>query len=76
MAIVGCYTLDLYCDTGGTYGEGCPHKYGGLNGVIQQYPAQFTGRTEGDCIKQAKGLGWKIRAGKAYCPKCAALAHL
>lgn len=63
MAVVGCYSLDLYCDTGGEpYGDNCPEVAQG----------QFTGRTEGDCIRAARSDGWTFNREKtqAFCPKC------
>lgn len=59
--IVGCYTLDLYCDRE----EGEP-QHG-----FREFPHQFTGHTEGDCMQDARARGWRFRDGAAYCPKCA-----
>lgn len=66
--IVGCYTLDLYCDvplddwrhrvnTGYTRGYGV---------------AQYTGKTGSGCRVQARYDGWKLdlAAGTATCPTC------
>lgn len=60
--IVGCYTLDLYCDT-----PDCSH-----NTRLGWIPDTYTGQTEGQCNKQARADGWKIKRkeGKAYCPDC------
>ncbi|TDW21051.1 hypothetical protein EV128_12220 [Rhizobium azibense] len=70
MAVVGCYSMDLYCDTGGDpYGGDCPYRpYKGAQG-------QFTGRTERECLKTARSDGWTFRedATLAYCPKCSKL---
>lgn len=66
MAVVGCYTLDLYCDAGGDmFGGTCPHR--GFAGN-----AQFTGNTERECLAQARSKGWsfKRRVTLTYCPKC------
>ena len=65
MAVVGGYTLDLYCDTGGeAFGEFCPRH--GRN--------QFTGQNERECLKAARLAGWSIKRGdmtdKAFCPSC------
>lgn len=70
MAVIGCYTMDLYCDTGGdSYGGDCPNK---PQGYIGGPVAQFTGYTEGDCIKQARKRGWKFSRDKmkCFCPRC------
>jgi hypothetical protein len=70
--VVGCYSMDLYCDTP-------RHVYGG--------PSQFTGHTEGECLKEARSRGWKFNRAKtlalrsrgwkfnraktlAFCPEC------
>lgn len=56
--IVGCYTLDLYCDK-----ENDAHEF-------NEFPHQFTGRTKSSCIRQAIKNGWSVRLDKAVCPKC------
>ena len=58
--IVGCYSMDLYCDFG-------PHPIG------YDFPHQFTGRTEAECFRNSKKRGWKIYPAqrKAKCPRCA-----
>jgi hypothetical protein len=64
--IVGCYSMDLYCDTGGdAYGGKCPHSTS-----YTTVQAEFTGRNERDCLQQAKQRGWSFRNGKATCPGC------
>lgn len=71
MAVVGCYSLDLYCDTGGdVYGGNCPHRP-----VLNSVFAQYHGPTEGACMKQARLGGWKFNRdrSKAYCPACSRL---
>lgn len=68
--IVGCYTMHLYCDTGnsepGMPGDGAgPHNY--------EDPGQgeFVGRTEADCLRQARAKGWRFdRKRRAFCPRC------
>lgn len=63
MAIVGAYSVHLYCDTGGAaWGEECP---------FNNRP-EYTGETEGDCLKQARRDGWKFNRErtKAFCPDC------
>jgi hypothetical protein len=56
--IVGCYTLDLYCDKNNP-----DHDY-------FEFPHQFTGRSLASCIRQAKSKGWSVGKEKAICPKC------
>lgn len=60
--IVGCYSLDLYCDT--------PNCREGMGRGWQ-----FTGPTEARCMRKARDAGWKfskVRAArKAWCPACA-----
>lgn len=75
MAVVGAYSLDLYCDVGGdSYGGNCPHKdYDGTSGQYGfRYPAQFVGANLADCMKQARQQGWKFSRDKhtAKCPRC------
>jgi hypothetical protein len=66
--IVGCYTLDLYCDRdnpdGYTIADIPEHGF-------REFPHQFTGHTEGVCMRDAKRRGWRFQDGKAYCPRCA-----
>jgi hypothetical protein len=66
--IVGCYSMDLYCDK-----ENCPvvadkDRYWSVQ-------AQFTGRTERGCLREARQDGWRFKVidgdRKAYCPTCA-----
>ena len=57
--IVGCYTVDLYCDhpDGGKYA--CTH-----------WPGQFTGKTERGCLGQARRQGWQVDdPDQVRCPK-------
>lgn len=58
--IVGCYSLDLYCDN-----EAGPHKY-------DEFPAVYTAQTGSKCRRLARKDGWKldINGGKAACPRC------
>lgn len=68
MAVVGGYTLDLYCDTGGDdFGAWCPHRP-----VTQSLFASYAGHNERDCLRQARRAGWKLRENntKAFCPAC------
>jgi hypothetical protein len=60
--IVGCYTLDLYCD--------CPECQ-----IQETFPQQFVGKTFQACVREAREKGWRIstNAMTAYCPQCAPL---
>lgn len=70
MAVIGCYTLDLYCDTGDGdgYGDTCPYKP--RDGTSIQ--GEYTGQTEGQCIRDARRDGWRFNRDKtkAFCPRC------
>ena len=62
--IVGCYTLDLYCD--------CPtHKE-----IYSEFPDQYFAEFGKNCMKQARANGWKFTRDKitggriAICPRC------
>lgn len=60
--IVGCYSLQLYCN----------HQEAGQCGSCTAWPGEFTGRTESDCLRQARLAGWLIRKRpdeKVRCPK-------
>lgn len=64
--IVGCYTLDLYCDSydgGPPFRDSVVHKY-------QEFPHQYTGETRFECIKQARKDGWLISKKHQLCSKC------
>ncbi len=66
--IVGCYSMDLYCDTAQEDRSKCRvgWEYNG--------PPVYTGRTESECLREARKDGWlftRDRPRKAYCPKCA-----
>ena len=72
--IVGCYTMDLYCDV-----EGC--TYNNRGGLCE--PDQFTGLTVSECRRKARAEGWRldIRTGMAtpqiaVCPECGHSARL
>jgi len=67
--IVGCYTLDLYCDKkerhttldGGRY-------YLKVDNREWIYLSnQFTGETYGSCLKQARKEGWIVNRNKDKC---------
>lgn len=62
--IVGCYTLDLYCDQ--------PHNINDYNGISGVAAANFQGSTRMDCIRQARKSGWIFHNnGLISCPACA-----
>jgi hypothetical protein len=65
--IVGCYTLDLYCDNlnipEGAVTDGI-HDY-------KEFPKTFIHEYGSVCRKIARAKGWKFtRDGRALCPKC------
>jgi len=71
MAVIGCYTMDLYCDRDGDpYGSACRHRRADYTGGAQ---AQYTGDTEAWCIRHARADGWKFNRSRtaAICPECA-----
>ena len=61
--IVGCYTLNLYCDV-----PGCTYNNRGRG----YEPDEFTGVTGGECRKAARKAGWRLWLveGNACCPEC------
>lgn len=62
--IVGCYSLDLYCDTGHSKAESMREYQ-----LAQRH--QYTGHSEGECKRQARKDGWLFkRNGKVFCPVC------
>lgn len=63
--IVGCYTMDLYCDV--------PDARAGTDHPPDEFPHVFTGQTARRCRRAAMARGWKfLRDGvRAVCPKCA-----
>jgi len=71
MSVVGCYQLDLYCDTGfpegGGYGDNCPHKP-----LLTSVQGAYYGPNERACMKQARRDGWKFSKDNfiAICPGC------
>ena len=48
MGLVGCYSLDLYCDKN----KSAAHQF--------TMPRQYAGRTEAECIRRARRDGWSI----------------
>lgn len=69
--IVGCYSVDLYCDNWFDHPDGTRYT-----GHPNRKPHVYTGETEAGCLRQAKHDGWRItRAAnkgdrKSYCPAC------
>ena len=62
MALVGGYTLDLYCDNEHPYEIGIEFPFQ----VFADGPKCYY-----EIRKTAKKLGWRLtRDGKAYCPIC------
>lgn len=47
--IVGCYTVHLYCD----HPDAAQYK-------CTEWPGEFTGQTERECLAEARKAGWKI----------------
>lgn len=71
--IVGCYSVDLYCDNSST---GIDVGYVGDCLYRTRETPQFTGETEAACLRAAKRVGWKIVRNRlsgrrySYCPAC------
>lgn len=59
--MIGCYTLDLYCQH--REAKGHARLYG---------PDQFTAETGAECRRDARRRGWKLnmQTHEATCPKC------
>ena len=60
--IVGCYSLDLYCDNEKVHKD----EYPGMKSI------ELQGRSRESCLRQARQVGWKINIQKwtCYCPQC------
>lgn len=67
--IVGCYSLDLYCDI-------CWEDKATPYAQRAAFPANYTGPNRTAATKDAKRDGWKVRHaakgrdGRAVCPIC------
>lgn len=63
--IVGCYTLDLYCD-------GPDHYKDGLD-FAKTDVYQFTAQNGSAARREARREGWLLdeKADRALCPRCA-----
>ncbi len=60
LVIVGCYTLDLYCDNSSSDNN---HTY-------DEFPHIYTNEVGSICRKLARMDGWFIGKEKQLCPKC------
>ena len=74
--IVGCYDMHLYCRHESLpfvyvmdY-EPCPKGHHRND----EFPHQYSGKTEADCKRQARAEGWKFSTGDATCPRCSGVA--
>lgn len=62
--IIGCYTLDLYCDY-----PSHTRAHGEFSGSPQ---GQYTDEYGSRCRAEARRDGWILRSdGTAICPRCA-----
>ena len=71
--IVGCYTLDLYCENEGTYnvwGEDGRELYDEYGHQHNEFPHTFADEYGSKCRSEARAKGWLLGRGKALCPKC------
>lgn len=64
--LVGCYTLDCYCDAAQ---EGKPHPSQFRGGWLT-WPMQYTGETRAECVRKARVFGWRIGKDRQLCPVC------
>lgn len=65
--IVGCYTLDVYCDNE----DKCAAKDLPIwDKNYLPWPCQYTGRNSRECLQAAKSAGWKIKRDVAICAIC------
>ena len=69
LVIVGCYSLDLYCDA-----EGCTTPRPHLGDRSCGPHAEYTHELGAECRRRARKAGWvlNVREGTAVCPTCAA----
>jgi len=74
--IVGGYTLHLYCDHPRHPTEkqtaAQPFAFEVWERYRKLWPGEYSDNDRARCVKRAKADGWKLRAGKATCPECAA----
>lgn len=73
--IVGCYSMDLYCDGATCRGRRLPvqgeAKYDG-----ERVRDQFTGPNLAYASRVARQAGWKLdhKGSRAWCPHCSTKA--
>ncbi len=74
MAVVGAYSLHLYCDRDGQpYGEACPHSGTKAHRSSSLRPdGEIDGHNERACMSVARKRGWKFfnKNTIAICPDC------
>lgn len=63
--IVGCYSMDLYCDGA----LDCPKRQANFDGNA---PGQFTGAHRTEASSEVTRAGWRLdhRNNLALCPAC------
>ena len=59
MGLVGCYTIDLYCDH--PHHEPNAYSYGDK---VHDWPRRYTGQTESECIRKARLEGWSVNTAR------------
>ena len=66
--IVGCYTMDLYCDAGDTCALFVARGYGGPT----EWTSGPTVQTESAARVEARADGWHFERGgsRVLCPRC------
>jgi hypothetical protein len=66
MPIIGCYTLELYCDN-----QPDRQKPDAIHGY-EEFPKQYCNEFGSRCRAMARKDGWKLtKDGGSICPKCA-----
>ena len=71
--IVGCYTVNLYCDDEGHEGFiGSTGSYYVKVGIFHdEVKHEFAGQNERECFAQARRIGWEFtRDRRVICPFC------
>ena len=68
MSIIGCYTLDLYCENSKVM-CGMPDE---LGHVYNEFPHQYISEMGSTARREARQDGWKLdmEAQTALCPRC------
>lgn len=69
--IVGCYSLELYCDKAANETSIYGHNRDGIH-KYKEFPHTFVGERRQDCEREAREMGWMInnKTGICLCPKC------